>query len=178
MKPTTMTLAATAFLFGGLIALVPSVQAQPIQKEGSTSYVTHFVFYPLSGIDIPGVGKATALKAVGPTENLKGEKMLDKMKAECAAVSIETGPKKYIDGACALTDSEGHVVFSTFDTRDLDPAQPEMGCGTHIITGGTGKYVGITGREPFACKTVATPAGAPPGAFAMDIPHNTVWMIK
>src|SRR5882724_2771472 len=115
MKPTTMTLAATAFLFGGLIALVPSVQAQPIQKQGSTSYVTHFVFYPLSGIDIPGVGKATALKDVGTTENLKGDKMLDKMKAECAAVSIETGPKKYIDGACALTDSEGHVVFSTFD---------------------------------------------------------------
>ena len=26
-----------------------------------------------------------------------------------------------------------------------------MNCGTHIITGGTGKYKGITGSEPFAC---------------------------
>jgi hypothetical protein len=31
--------------------------------------------------------------------------------------------------------------FSTFDTRDLDKSQPDMNCGTHIITGGTGKYL-------------------------------------
>jgi hypothetical protein len=178
MKRQTLTSTATALLCGAAIAFGVQAQTQTFPKEGSTSYVTHFVFHPMSGIDIPGVGKATALKAVGPTENMKGEKMLDKMKAECAAVSIETAGKKYIDGACALTDSDGHVVFSTFDTRDLDPQQPEMGCGTHIITGGAGKYAGITGREPFACKPVPTPAGEPAGAFAIDIPHNTVWMIK
>ena len=104
--------------------------------------------------------------------------MLDKMQAKCAAVSIETGDKKYIDGACALTDSDGDIVFSTFDTRDLDKSQPEMDCGTHIITGGTGKYKGITGREPFKCIPKETPAGEPPGSSAMDIPHNTSWEIK
>jgi hypothetical protein len=136
------------------------------------------VFHPKSSIDIPGVGKATALEAVGPTENTKGEKMLDKMKAKCAAVSVESGGQKWIDGACALTDSDGDVVFSTFDTRNLDKSQPKMDCGTHIITGGTGKYKGITGSEPFACVTVATPAGEPEGSFAIDIPHNTTWEIK
>jgi hypothetical protein len=25
------------------------------------------------------------------------------------------------------------VIFSTFDTRDLDKSQPNMNCGTHII---------------------------------------------
>ena len=164
---------------GALISFAPEVVlAASIEKKGSTSYTTHFVFHPMSAIDIPNVGKATALEAVGPTENTKGEAMLDKMQAKCAAVSIETGKKKYIDGACALTDSDGDVVFSTFDTRDLDKSQPKMKCGTHIITGGTGKYKGITGREAFACISKDTPAGEPPGSFAIDIPHNTTWEIK
>jgi len=49
--------------------------------------------------------------------------------------------------------------------------------GTHIITGGTGKYKGITGSEPFACITMPALAG-PGGYTAMDIPHNTTWEIK
>jgi hypothetical protein len=52
-----------------------------------------------------------------------------------------------------------------------------MNCGTHIITGGTGKYKGITGSEPFACINMPALAG-PGGYFAMDIPHNTTWEIK
>jgi hypothetical protein len=69
-------------------------------------------------------------------------------------------------------------VFSTFDTRDLDQSQPKMDCGTHLITGGTGKYKGITGKEPFACINKDVPAGSAEGAFAIDIPHNTTWEIK
>jgi hypothetical protein len=49
-----------------------------------------------------------------------------------------------------------------------------MKCGTLIITGGTGKYKGITGSEPFAC--IAMPALAGPGGYtALD---NTKWEIK
>jgi len=173
------TFGKTAVLSGLLMAFVPGVVlAEPIPKSGTTPYTTHFVFHPKSSIDIPGVGKATALEMVGTTENTKGEAMLDKMKAKCAAVSVESGEKTWIDGACALTDSEGDVVFSTFDTRDLDKSQPKMDCGTHIITGGTGKYKGITGTEPFACVEVPTPAGEPEGSFAYDIPYITTWEIK
>jgi hypothetical protein len=103
--------------------------------------------------------------------------MLDKMSAHCTALSVASGDKKYIDGACVLADSDGDKIFSTFDTRDLDKSQPKMDCGTHIITGGTGKYAGITGSEPFAC--IAMPPLAGPGGYtAMDIPHNTTWEIK
>jgi hypothetical protein len=52
-----------------------------------------------------------------------------------------------------------------------------MSCGTHIITGGTGKYGGITGTEPFACNPMPALAGEG-GYTAMDIPHNTTWEIK
>ena len=87
----------------------------------------------MMSIDIPGLGTATTLDAVGTAQNLKGEKMLDKMSAHCAALSVASGDKKYIGGACVLADSDGDKIFSTFDTRDLDKSQPEMNCGTHII---------------------------------------------
>jgi hypothetical protein len=85
--------------------------------------------------------------------------------------------KKYIDGVCVLVDQAGDKIVSTFDTRDIDKSQPDMNCGTHIIVGGTGRYRGITGKEPFACNAMPAPAG-PGGYLAMDIPHNTSWEIK
>jgi hypothetical protein len=173
-----MTLVKTALFAGALLAFAPAVVlGQPIEKKGTTPYVTHFIFRPLMSIDIAGLGTATTLEAVGTTQNMKGEKMLDKMSAHCAALNVASADKKYIDGACVLADSDGDKIFSTFDTRDLDKSQPKMDCGTHIITGGTGKYKGITGREPFACITMPALAG-PGGYFAMDIPHNTTWEIK
>jgi len=161
-----------------LSVLLPAAAgAQTIEKKGTTPYVTHFVFRPIMSIDIAELGKATTLEAVGTTQNMKGEKMLDKMSAQCVALNVASGDKKYIDGACVLADSDGDKIFSTFDTRDLDKSQPKMDCGTHIITGGTGKYKGITGSEPFACISMPPLAG-PGGLFAMDIPHNTAWEIK
>jgi hypothetical protein len=173
-----MTLVKTTLVAAALVAVAPaSVEGQQIEKKGTTPYVTHFIFRPLHSIDVSDLGTATMLEAVGTTQNLKGEKMLDKMSARCAALKVDSGEKKYIDGACVLADTDGDKIFSTFDTRDVDSSQPKMNCGTHIITGGTGKYKGITGKEPFACDAMPELAGTG-GYFAMDIPHNTVWEIK
>jgi hypothetical protein len=182
MKIVSLTSAApigAALLSGALIAFAPgAVRGEEAgAKKGTTPYVTHFIFRPVQVLEVKGVGSAILLEAVGTTQNMKGEKMLDKMSARCTALNVESGDKKYIDGACALTDKDGDVIFSTFDTRDVDKSQPDMSCGTHIITGGSGKYKGISGREPFACQTMPNLAGAG-GYFAMDIPHNTTWEIK
>jgi hypothetical protein len=170
--------AKTALVSGILLAFAPGiVLGQAIEKKGTTPYVTHFIFRPLTSIDVSGLGTSTLLEAVGTTQNMKGEKMLDKMSARCTALNVDSGEKKYIDGACVLADADGDKIFSTFDTRDVDKSQPDRSCGTHIITGGTGKYAGITGSEPFAC--IAMPALAGSGGYtAMDIPHNTTWEIK
>jgi len=189
MKPKPLSLTAafaaavtpvkTTLITGAFMALAAgAVLGAPIEKKGSTSYTTHYVFHPVGDIDVAGVGKVTALEMVGTTENTKGEPIFDKMKARCFAVNVDTGGKKWIDGACAMTDNDGDVVFSSFDTRDLDKSQPQMDCGTHNITGGTGKYKGITGREAFSCIAKPAPSGEAAGSFAMDIPHNTTWEIK
>ncbi len=177
-RAAAMTLVKTALLSGVLIAFAPGlVMGDPIEKKGTTPYLTHFILRPLTSIDVPGLGTATTLEMVGTTQNMKGEKMLDKMSARCEALHVVSGAKKYIDGACVLTDRDGDKIMSTFDTRDVDKSQPKLSCGTHIITGGTGKYAGITGREPFAC--IAMPPLAGSGDYtAMDIPHNTTWEIK
>jgi len=162
-----------------VLSLLTSVTfaAEPIPSKGTTPYVTHFVFRPLLSIDVSGVGTVTTLEATGTTDNMKGEKMLDKMSARCLGLNVQSGDKKYIDGACVLADADGDKIFSTFDTREVDKSQPDMNCGTHIITGGTGKYAGITGSEPFACNSLPALAGEG-GYTSMDIPHNTTWEIK
>jgi hypothetical protein len=98
LAPVARTLVKTALLTGTLMALVPGiVLADPMGSKGTTPYVTHFIFRPLESIDT-AVGTATLLEAVGTTQNMKGEKMLDKMSARCTALSVDSGPKKYIDG--------------------------------------------------------------------------------
>jgi len=176
---------STALLSGALVAFIPgAVQsqqpeqqpAQQIEKKGTAPYVTHFIFRPLETLEVPGVGTGQLYEMTGSTQNLKGEPMLDKMAARCTAIRVESGGKKWIDGICALSDKDGDVIMSTFDTRDVDKSDPKLNCGTHIITGGSGKYTGITGREPFSCDEMPALAGGG-GYFALDIPHNTTWEI-
>ena len=95
------TLVRTAVLSTMLMTVgLGAALADPTEKKGTTPYVTHFIFRPVQSLEVPGLGTATLLEAVGTTQNMKGEKMLDKMSARCTALSVDSGPKKYIDGAC------------------------------------------------------------------------------
>src|SRR5258708_13020093 len=106
-----MTLVKSALLSGVLMTFAPGVVlGQPMEKKGTTAYVTHFIFRPLMSIDIPGLGTATNLEAVGTTQNMKG--VLDKMSARCAALSVASGDNKSIAGASVFTDNNAYQIFS------------------------------------------------------------------
>ena len=77
----TALLVSAILAFG--VGLANAGEAQTIEKKGTTPYVTHFIFRPIMSIDIPALGTATNLEAVGTRQNMKGEKMLDKMSAHC-----------------------------------------------------------------------------------------------
>ena len=149
------SLIATVILSGALVALSGSVQAEAAMSEQERyDPLRHAFHLPTRAEPGDSGGRhCHLLEAVGTTQNLKGEPMLDKMAARCTALNVELGDKKYIDGACALTDKDGDVIFSTFDTRDLDASQPDMKCGTHIITGGSGKYAGSPDASPLPAMT-------------------------
>jgi hypothetical protein len=131
MRPICTTPAAkirlvrTAILSAALMSFATEVAlADPIEKKGTAPYVTHFIFRPVQSLEVPGLGTATLLEALGTTQNMKGEKMFDKMSARCTALSVDSGAKKYIDVACVLADADGDKIFSTFDTRvSTNPSQ-------------------------------------------------------
>src|SRR6478735_3248994 len=75
-------LVQVSLLCGALIVLGTGITpGEAVEQKGTTPYVTHFVFRPLQTIDVQGVGTVTVLEATGTTDNMKGEKMLDKMSA-------------------------------------------------------------------------------------------------
>jgi hypothetical protein len=160
-----------------VLSITGVVLARSIGKKGTTPYVTHFVFRPLVTVEVPGLGTATALEMTGTTENMEGGTMLHQMSARCVALNVESGDTKYLDGACVLVDRDGDKIMSRFDSREVDKSVPDRDCGTHFITGGTGKYAGITGKEPYACISMPPLAGDG-GYFAFDLPHTTTWEIK
>ena len=70
---------------------LPGGAALGQEKKGTTPYVTHFIFRPVLSLDVGDLGTATPLEAVGTTQNMKGEKMLDKMSARCVALNVASG---------------------------------------------------------------------------------------
>ena len=99
---------------------------------------------------------------------MKGEKMFDKMSAHCEALNVAAATRS-TSMALRIAVRWGQGCLN-LRTCDVDKSQPDMDCGSHIITGGTGKYAGISGKEPFKC--IKLPALAGSGGFtAMDIPH-------
>jgi len=90
MKPLSLSaIAAMAVL---MVVAPGAVRGEPIENKGTTPYVTHFIFRPVMNLDVPGLGTAVQLEAVGTTENMKGEKMFDKMSAHCAALTRRDRP--------------------------------------------------------------------------------------
>jgi hypothetical protein len=49
--------------------------------------------------------------------------MRDKMSARCMALSVASGPKKYIDGACVLADADGDKIKSRPSTRAISTSR-------------------------------------------------------
>jgi hypothetical protein len=140
-------------------------------RQGTINYVIHYVMQPINTIDVDKLGKAVALEMVGTTANMEGKSLMDKMIAHCVAIQIDSGKAQYMNGGCTMTDKDGDRIFTTFDTRELEGALPRFGCGTHTITNGSGKYKGITGKEPFNC--IILPTSAPgQGWSGMDIEHQ------
>ena len=92
-----------------------------LEKKGSTKYTAHYVFYPFSKvIDIPDVGKVTALEMVGATENAKGKAAFDKMKAQSNAGDV---PAACLSKSSAKRSMTVQFPFRRLRSRTIDAEQ-------------------------------------------------------
>ena len=72
----------TLALFSAVLMAPGVALGAPLEKKGSTSYTSHYVFRPLGTTELSGVGKVSALEMVGTTENTKGEPAFDKIESQ------------------------------------------------------------------------------------------------
>jgi hypothetical protein len=93
-----MTLADAALLAGVLLSLAGKYRVRDRSAEQGHDALRHP--FRISAVDerrCSRRGLSHHARAVGTTENLKDEKMLDKMSARCQALSVDSGAEKYID---------------------------------------------------------------------------------
>ena len=87
-------------------------------------------------------------RSVGTTFNDKGSGPLQLGPANCSSTFVVSEGSGPIKGYCAFGDADGDRIFTDF-TGSISPTGAE---GTNVISGGTGKYAGVTGSGPWKCK--------------------------
>ena len=127
--------------------------AQQLPKSGSIGWHTGWklVAEALTVADKHVQGHGTV---VGTTFNDKGSGPLHLGPADCFFTFFVIDGKGENLGYCAFGDADGDRIFTQFTGKlGLPNGYDE---GINVISGGTGKYAGITGSGPWKCK----PSGA------------------
>jgi hypothetical protein len=132
-----------------LAAICAQASGQDLAKSGSISWHTGWKLTAEAMTVAEGqvAGHGTA---IGTSFNDKGAGPLHLGAAECAiAFFVGKGSGSNV-GYCAFGDADGDRIFTEFTGKlGLPNGYDE---GTNVIAGGTGKYMGITGRGPWKCK--------------------------
>ena len=152
--------------FVGLFALLFVVFTVPVKGEEGT--VKAMSAWQSQG-DLFKVGenKGYYLGAFGGVLFVEDEKgSLDAAHILCPGtmdINLEDGLTKG-EGKCLITDREDNLIFAKWECSGI----MLEGCqGRFAITGGTGKFEGISGNSDFVARTAI-------GELSMDIPINGI----
>jgi hypothetical protein len=119
-----------------------SAEQYQMPKEGRTNYVIYYTGRLLASMNMGDVGSQALVELVGVSRNTDGQKYFDNMAVRCLVYRETVAGKLRAYGSCTETDIDGDKVFATFDSAVM----------IHTIIGGTGKYKGISGSEPYTWK--------------------------
>ena len=138
-----------AVLIAGLsfAALTAGAGAQQLPKSGSISFHTGWK----DTVDVNEVSDKRfqgSERVAGTIFNDKGSGPLHLGPANCSGAFVVVEGNGTGKGYCAFGDPDGDRIFTEF-TGIISPNGAE---GTNMISGGTGKYAGITGSGPWKCK--------------------------
>lgn len=141
-KPFTIVVAGLSFA-----VLCSGAVAQALPKSGSISFHTGWKD-TFEANEVADKRYHGLDRSVGTTFNDKGSGPLHLGPADCAGAFMVIEGSGTNKGYCAFGDADGDRVFTEF-TGTISPTGAE---GTNTLTGGTGKYSGITGSGPWKCK--------------------------
>lgn len=141
-RAVAAVLAGAAAISGGL------VHSQQLPRSGSIEFHTGWKF--TGEVHKPAEDHVMGHGTVaGITFSNKGSGPLHLGPANCFDTFALVQGRGSNKGYCAFGDPDGDRIFTSF-TGELVPEGG--GNGTNEITGGTGKYKGITGSGPWKCK--------------------------
>jgi|SRR5215472_1082419 hypothetical protein len=121
-------------------SLLPlSVQAADMPKGGSDNFTNVLVVTSSNTIE-QGTQSLSSYEVDGVARNDAGGPMFNLFGVRCVGVEEGPGPGKFTGhGTCTYTDTDGDNIFT--------PYSASIGRrGTFAVTGGTGKFAGITGN--------------------------------
>lgn len=128
-------------------AFCGSVQAQTLPKSGSIHFHTGWK-NTSDANEVADKRYQGSGRAVGTTFNDRGSGPLHLGPANCSTSFVVTEGNGTLVGYCAFSDADGDRIFTDVDGK-IGPSGAE---GTNKISGGAGKYAGITGSGPWKCK--------------------------
>jgi hypothetical protein len=127
----TIPLAACVLALG-----LPALAQDARPAEGDIDVDFSWSSVELSSIPGPGGGSVTVSEA---HLVLTGAAPFDKLAGRCLFQDVQAGESGESTGACALADADGDMLF--------EDVTLEGGGGRGTLTGGTGKFAGITGEH-------------------------------
>ncbi|MGF6478834.1 hypothetical protein [Paraburkholderia sp. JPY419] len=161
MKSTLTKLALAASMTVSAGATLAQTFDMP--RHGSTTYTNYAINHELATIDMGDQGSSLLIEGFGTTRNSVGEKPFDRMSVHCLFYESARSGKYEVKGACTETDVDGDKINLTFETD------------TQTLTGGTGKYKGISGTGTFSGQLLHPPAI---GTHAVEVHNKITWKMN
>lgn len=139
---------ATLALGSILLFTAPSRAGDALPKSGSLKFLTA-VKLDNHGVKVGENHFVGSGNGAGVNFNVAGSGPLHMGTALCS-LSFDYKDGSFVDGGfCADTDSDGDQMFTTWAGKGGDKVDES---GTETITGGTGKFAGITGGGSYTAK--------------------------
>ena len=142
----------------------PSMAQAQIAKEGEAA-VTHTFIVSDKTMKM-GDQMIIQRELTGVSTNDQGSGMFHGLGMRCLSFIDIVGGKAAAIGRCVETDTDGDQIYSTFENK--------AGAGAHTLTGGTGKYSGISGRQSFSGVRAVK---GPDGVNGVIIPLKATWKL-
>ncbi|CAB3773939.1 hypothetical protein [Paraburkholderia humisilvae] len=161
-----MSATINSMILGASLSFCTSVtwaQSNHMPQQGSATYTGYYLNHVLSTMDMGEQGSGAVIEGFGITRNTKGQKPFDKLSVHCLFFEGARGGKYSETGSCTETDTDGDKIYLAVSTD------------AQTLTGGTGKYKGITGDGTFSGHPLRPPA---PDTFAVILEHKVNWNMK